>query len=183
MWRHRGAIQDALRGTLRTFLGAGIGPPPLPLPHLALLGRNSGPAPPNQPPLPPNTDRGETKRELSRNNRERFLALGYACVPRADWLRRYHDTVLPKRAHFWHKGHDGLWWLGTIYASTTEDKVYLVRFLDDPGPIILSLPPALDTTSTGAIRDSWCLQVHVASAFLRRIQRNVDESRGSAVVS
>ena len=31
--------------------------------------------------------------ELSRNNGERFLAPGYACVPRADGLRRYHDTV------------------------------------------------------------------------------------------
>ena len=28
-WRHRGAIQDALDGTLRTFLGEGNGPPPL----------------------------------------------------------------------------------------------------------------------------------------------------------
>ena len=34
-------------------------------------------------------------RELSRNNGERFLASGYACVPRADWRRRYHDAVLP----------------------------------------------------------------------------------------
>ena len=49
---------------LRAFLGAGNGPPPLLLPHLALLGRNSGPAPPNQPPLPPNADRGGTARAL-----------------------------------------------------------------------------------------------------------------------
>ena len=55
---------------------------------------------------------GAAQRELSRNNRERFPAPGYACVPRGDWLRRYHDTVLPKRAHFWYKGDDGLWWLG-----------------------------------------------------------------------
>ena len=32
---------------------------------------------------------GEAQRELSRNNRERFLAPGYACVPRAEWLRRF----------------------------------------------------------------------------------------------
>ena len=63
-WRHRDAIQDALGGTLRTFLGAGNRPPPLPSPHLALLGRNPGPAPPNQPPLPPNADRGGTARAL-----------------------------------------------------------------------------------------------------------------------
>ena len=71
---------------------------------------------------------GAAQRELSGNNRKRFLAPGYAWVPRADCLRRYHDTALPKRAQFWYKGDDGLWWLGKISASTTEDKVYLVRF-------------------------------------------------------
>ena len=35
---------------------------------------------------------GAAQRKLSRNNGERFLAPGYACVPHADWLRRYHDT-------------------------------------------------------------------------------------------
>ena len=54
---------------------------------------------------------GAAQRELSRNG-ERFLAPGYACVTRTDRLRRYHDTVLPKGAHFWYKGDDGLLWLG-----------------------------------------------------------------------
>ena len=126
---------------------------------------------------------GEAQRELSRNNWERFLAPGNACVPRADWLRRHHNTVLPKGAHFWYTGDDGLWWLGKISASTTEANVYLVRFLGDPGPIKLPLPPARCMTSTGAVRGSWCLQVHIASAFPRGIQRNVDESRDAAVAS
>ena len=43
---------------------------------------------------------GAAQRELSRNNGERFLAQGYACAPLADWLRRYHDTVLPNSVHF-----------------------------------------------------------------------------------
>ena len=124
---------------------------------------------------------GAAQRELSRNNGERFLASGYACVPRADWPRRYHDTVLLKGAHFWYKRDHGLWWLGKISASTIEDKVYLVRFLNDPWPIKISLPPALYTTSTGAVRGSWCLQVHI-SAFPRGIQRNVDKAPGAAVV-
>ena len=47
---------------------------------------------------------GPADRELSRNNGERFLAPGYACVTRADRLRRYHDTVRPKGDHFWYKG-------------------------------------------------------------------------------
>ena len=46
--------------------------------------------------------------------------------------------------------------------------------LDDPRPIKLPLSPERYTTSTGAARDSWCLQVHLASAFARGVQRNVD---------
>ena len=121
--------------------------------------------------------------ELSRINGERLLAPGYACVPHAEWLCRYRDTVLPKGAHFWYRGDDGLWWLRKISAITTEDGVYLVRFLDGPVPIKLPRPPARYTNSTGAARGSWCLQVHEASAFPREIQRNVYESRGAAVAS
>ena len=28
----------------------------------------------------------------------------------AEWLRHYRDVVLPKGAHVWYKGDDGLWW-------------------------------------------------------------------------
>ena len=55
---------------------------------------------------------GAAQHELSRNNGERFLAPGFACVPHADWLRRYHNTVLRKGAPVWYKGDDGLWRLG-----------------------------------------------------------------------
>ena len=55
-------------------------------------------------------------------------------------------------------------------------------FLHDPGPIKL-LSPARYTTLTGAVRGSWCLQVHLASAFARGVQRNVDDSPGAAVDS
>ena len=71
---------------------------------------------------------GAAQLEPSWKDAERFLAPGYACVPRADWLRRFRDPVLPRGAHFWYKGDDGLWWLGKISASATEDGVYLVRF-------------------------------------------------------
>ena len=57
------------------------------------------------------------------------------------------------------------------------------QILDDPGPFQLPLFPARCTTSAGAVRGSWCLQVHVASAFSRGVQRNVDDSRGAAVIS
>ena len=35
------------------------------------------------------------QREISRANGERFLAPGYGCVSRADWLRHYNTTVFP----------------------------------------------------------------------------------------
>ena len=117
---------------------------------------------------------GAGQRELSRNMGERFFMPGYACVPRAEWIRRYRGTVLPQGAHVWYKGDDGLWWLRKTSGSTTEDGVYLVRVVDDSGPIKRTLPPPRYTTSTGSKRDSWCLQVHEASAFPRGIQRNVD---------
>ena len=90
---------------------------------------------------------------------------------------------VPNGAHFWCKGNGGLWWFGKISASTTTDGVYLVRFLDDPGPIKLTRPAVRYTTSTGAVRGSWCLEVHLASAFAPGVRRNVDESQGAAVDS
>ena len=84
---------------------------------------------------------GVAQSELSRNNGGRVLAPGYACVLRAEWVRRYRDTVLPKGAHLWFQGDDGLWWFRKNSASTTEGGVYLVRFSDHPGPIKLPSPP------------------------------------------
>ena len=42
--------------------------------------------------------------------------------------------VLSKGANVWYNENDGLWWLGKNSASTTEVKVYLIRFLADLGP-------------------------------------------------
>ena len=75
---------------------------------------------------------GAAQREFSRNKGESFLAPGYPCVPRAEWLHRYSDAVLPKGAHFWYKGDDGLWWLGKISAITTEDGVCLLYTSPSP---------------------------------------------------
>ena len=36
---------------------------------------------------------GAAQREISRANGERFLAPGYGCVPRADWLRHYSTSA------------------------------------------------------------------------------------------
>ena len=71
--------------------------------------------------------------------------------------------------------------LREISATTTMDGVYQVRFFDDPGPTRLPLSPARYSNSTETVRGSWCLQVHLAHAFARGVQRNVDQYRGAAV--
>ena len=71
---------------------------------------------------------GVAQNELSRNNVERVLAPGYSCVPR-------------------------LRWLGKISASMTDEGVYLVRCLDDPGAIQAPLfPGALHDLNGGRTR-------------------------------
>ena len=126
---------------------------------------------------------GAAQRELSRKNGERFLAYGYGCVPRTEWLSRYSTTMLPNGTRIWYNGDGGSWCLGKISASTTAKGVYLSRFLDDPGPIKLPLPPTRYSTSTGTLRGSWCLQVPLSSAFARGVQPDVYKSRGAAVDS
>ena len=113
---------------------------------------------------------GAAQRELSRANGERFLAPGYGGVPYADCLRHYSTTVLPKGSHFCYKAEDGLWWLGKTGARTFIDGEYLVRLLDDPGPIKLPLSPVHYTTSTGGVQGSWCLQLRRGISVARGIQ-------------
>ena len=84
--------------------------------------------------------------ELSRANGKLFLAPGYDCASRAGWFRYCSTTVLPNGVHSWYEADDGLWWLGKTSARTTTNGEYLVRFLDDPGPIKLPLSPAHYTT-------------------------------------
>ena len=86
---------------------------------------------------------GAAQRELSRYNGERFLAPGYACVPRADWLRRYHDTVLPEGAHYWYNGDDGLWWLGKSARALPRTRYTWSAFWTTRDRLTSSSPGAL----------------------------------------
>ena len=98
---------------------------------------------------------GDAQRELSRAVGRRFLAAGYSCVSRADWLRHYsttalehYSTIAPQHysttvllfgAHLWYKADDALWWLEKNCELRSHNRCweYLVRFLDDSGPIKL----------------------------------------------
>ena len=67
------------------------------------------------------------------------------------------------------------YWAGTPNQHRQTNRMYhRMRFLVDPAPIKLLLSTACHTTSTAAVRDSWCLQVHFASAFAGGVQHSVD---------
>ena len=110
-WNHRGAIQDALSGTLRNRPGRGQWTSNSLTPTFSAIGpvlwtRTTKPT-------------ASTFRCASMPHIVSFLgttgnvvlAPGYSCVPREEWLVRYRDTVLPKGTHVWCKRDDGLWWL------------------------------------------------------------------------
>ena len=59
-----------------------------------------------------------------------------------------------------------------ISARTSTDGVNLEHFLNDPGPIDISLPLAQYTSLTETVRRSWCLKINSGSVLVRRIQRN-----------
>ncbi len=134
---------------------------------------------------------GAAHRELSRSQGQVFLAPGYTLVPRDLWLRNFSTTILPSGAHVWYKARDGLWWLGKIAHRAPPDSPsetlrdpsqgdsYIIRFLDDPGPIKINLPPARYTTTRNAIYGSWCLQRHGTGSLARGLLRNSDVSRGT----
>ncbi|CAB1104650.1 unnamed protein product [Ectocarpus sp. CCAP 1310/34] len=121
---------------------------------------------------------GAATREMARVQGERALPSGYSLVSRSTWDRRLANNPLPAGAFFWYKTRDGLWWLGKITGPPLQSDLYVVRFLDDPGPVKLALPDVRYSTAETAVSGSWCLQVHSGSALFKGILRNIDMSRG-----
>ena len=69
------------------------------------------------------------------------------------------------------------WMTGKLaYRASTDNyssNFYIVRFLDDPGPIKIDLLlPSYHTTSLGAVHGSWCPQRHQAGEVTRGVLRN-----------
>ena len=133
---------------------------------------------------------GAAQRELSRSQGQFFLAPGYSLVSRDLWLRHFSATILPSGAHVWYKARDGLWWLGKIAhrpPSTPSDPSpstsYIIRFLDDPGPIKIDLSPSRYSTARDAHYGSWCLQRHRTGNLARGVLRNSDASRGASTAT
>ena len=124
---------------------------------------------------------GAAQRDLARGKDARFLPPGCSYVNHHTWARRFRGTNLPVGTYFWDKAQDNLFWLGKNSAHTLTPGQCVVRFLDDPRTVKLALSSARCTTALGAVRGSWCLQVHQGSSLMRGIVRNVDESRGAEI--
>ena len=115
------------------------------------------------------------------------------------WILRYSQCSYCSYSHYsqysglrycsysQHPQYSGLLYFS--YSQYSQYETYSIRRVYSKYEVYwehlckLPHPPARYTTSTGAVRGFWWLQVHEASAFPRGIQRNVDESRGAAKVS
>ena len=98
-WGYRGDVRDALDWVLPSVVGTADEPAAHTPADLALLGWHSEPTPSNKPPISSDAYWSCTTGAFPCKRRT-FLAPGYGCVPRANWLRHYSTTVLPNGAQF-----------------------------------------------------------------------------------
>ena len=63
---------------------------------------------------------------------------------------------------------DTFWCLGAVTRTTTTANQFIVRFLDDPGPIRITLFPDRYNADKSVRCGAWCVQVHRNSSFGRR---------------
>ena len=126
---------------------------------------------------------GATHRELARTRGELFLAPGYSLGPHTLWPQRFGFTTPSAGAHLWYKARDGLLGSGKVAHRTSTHNytanAYIVRFLDDPGPIKIDLLSSSYTTSRSTALGSWCLQRHQAGGLARGVLHNADGPRGA----
>ena len=125
-----------------------------------------------------NMRRSAAARELHRNRGERFVANGYQFVTRQQFERVFlNDRDKLRGAYFWFRDRDLLWWLGIIHKVGSADEPYIVRFLDDPGPIRIALRYELYSTDPSAGRFSWCLQYRKSSGVVSGVKQHGDGFR------
>ena len=111
------------------------------------------------------------------------MAPGYACAPRAEWLRCYRNTVLPKGAHLWYKGGDGLWWLGKSVRVRRRMGYTWSDFWTIRGRSSSLFPRRATRPQRGPYEVLGACKFTRPARSLGGVQRNVDDSRGAAVIS
>ena len=86
-------------------------------------------------------------------------------MTRKQYERVFSDRSKLRGAYFWFKSRDNLWWLGIIHTVGSANEPFVVRFLDEPGPVKILLRPELYSTDPSAERFSWCLQYRKSSGI------------------
>ena len=109
---------------------------------------------------------GAAQRKLSQNHGERLFWRRATLMPHARSESAATATrCSPREPTFSTRAAMGCGGLEKLVRVRRRMGYTWSEFLDDPGPMKLPLSSARYTTSTGAVRVFWCLQVHVASAF------------------
>ena len=99
-------------------------------------------------------------REIARAKGERYLPGAYRLVTADVYRARFSTSLLPTRASVWYHSFDGSWWLGKVKQASDIPGRYIIRFLDNPGPVLIDLSPSAYNTALHAPCGSWCLQTH-----------------------
>ena len=107
---------------------------------------------------------GATHRELSRNNGQRFLLRATLVLPAPIGSVAITTRCFLREPTFGTSETMGCGALEKPARAQPRTRYIWSAFLTTRG----RLHSARYTTSTGAIRGSWCLQVHIATAFSRR---------------
>ena len=118
--------------------GARDGPPTFKMPYFAVLIWFSQPTPYQANRCYRAMRIGVAMRERAHQG-DRYLPSGYSRVSRFTWDRRFAATPLPVGAFFWDKAQDRLWRIGKICGPSLLPDQYILRFLDDPGPVKITL--------------------------------------------
>ena len=140
-------------------MGTRIRSPSLPPHNSCLLDIRSGP-PPTQHATIRELRINAASREIARAKDERYLPGAYPLVTADVYRVRFSTAPLPTGASVWYHSFDGSWWLGKIKQASDAPGRYIIRFLDNPGPVLVDLPPSAYNTALHAPCGSWCLQPH-----------------------
>ena len=97
---------------------------------------------------------------IARAKGESYLPGAYRLVTAEVYRARFATAPLPTGASVWYNSFDGSWWLGKIKQVSNGLGRYIIRFLDNPGPVLIDLPPSAYNTALHAPCGSWCLQTH-----------------------
>ena len=89
-------------------------------------------------------------REIARAKGERYFPGAYRFVTADVYRTRFATDPLPTGASVWYHSFDGSCWLGKIKQASDAPGRYIIRFVDNSGPVLIDLPPSAYKTALHA---------------------------------